>query len=72
MSFDPIQHRPDDERVLPPADVVACGAHPKAPLCGGCIEAYRNGIEPRETACDEDAREVRAHIQDTSEEDTPA
>lgn len=42
---------------LPPADVVACGADPGVPLCPACIDAYRNGIEPGETACEARAKQ---------------
>lgn len=39
-----------------PADVVACGASPDVPLCEDCVDAYRDGIEPGETACEARAR----------------
>lgn len=42
---------------LPPEDVVACGADPAVPLCEHCVDAYRNGIEPGQTACEIRARE---------------
>lgn len=48
--------RPHDDTCLPPADVVACGADPSVRLCRACIDAYRHGIEPGQTACDERAR----------------
>lgn len=48
--------RPHDDTCLPPADVVACGANPNVRLCRACIDAYRHGIEPGQTACDERAR----------------
>lgn len=39
--------------IAPPADVIACGARPDVPLCADCIDAYRNGIEPGGSACDD-------------------
>jgi hypothetical protein len=47
---------------VPPEDVIACGASPDIPLCADCIDAYRNGIEPGETACE--ARAQRKAAQD--------
>ena len=38
-----------------PDDVIACGASPDVDYCDACIDAYRNGIEPGESACDQRA-----------------
>lgn len=35
-----------------PEDVLACGANADVDYCDECIDAYRNGIEPGESACD--------------------
>ena len=47
-----LAHSADAERVSPPEDVIAAGAQPHVPLCASCTDAYRNGIEPGESACD--------------------
>jgi hypothetical protein len=36
-----------------PDDIVAAGANPDVRYCPSCVDAYRNGIEPGESACDE-------------------
>jgi hypothetical protein len=41
---------------LNPPDVIACGAPTNVKLCDACIDAYRNGIEPGESACEDRAR----------------
>lgn len=37
----------------PPADVKRLMPDPTIPLCPACVDAYRNGIEPGGTACEE-------------------
>jgi hypothetical protein len=46
---------PADVAPTPP-DVAQEMPDPNVPLCGHCVEAYRNGIEPGETACECRAR----------------
>ena len=41
---------------LNPPDVIACGGPTDIELCEACIDAYRNGIEPGESACEARAR----------------
>lgn len=36
-----------------PPDVIAAGAPEDIELCDFCIDAYRNGIEPGESACED-------------------
>jgi hypothetical protein len=43
-----------------PEDVKVCMPDPTVKLCAACIDAYRNGIEPGETACEDRARDERA------------
>lgn len=38
--------------MLNPDDVIAAGAPTDIKLCDDCIDAYRNGIEPGESACE--------------------
>lgn len=45
-----------DSRPLNPPDVIACGAPSSIRLCALCIEAYRHGIAPGESACEARAR----------------
>lgn len=45
-----------------PSDVQLDMPDPTVPLCPSCVDAYRNGIEPGETACESRALDAVAAL----------